>query len=98
MGKTKSQLETRLRVLTLATEIASEAAQNTSIVWMIEFQEELVERLYRRMMALLEDGTSDEREDANADEEDEDEDEEDEMKALKNSGSKKRNKQARSES
>jgi hypothetical protein len=46
--------EERLRVLELAAEIASEATRNTNVVWMLEFQEELVERLYRKMSALLE--------------------------------------------
>jgi len=46
--------EERLFVLELVTDIASEAAQNPNVVWMIEFQEELVEKLYRRMVALLE--------------------------------------------
>jgi hypothetical protein len=62
MSKTKPDIETRLRVLELVTEIAGEAAQNTNIIWMIEFQEELVERLYRKMMALLEEGASNEEE------------------------------------
>jgi hypothetical protein len=43
----------RLKVLELVAEIAGEAAQNTNVVWMIEFQEELVEKLYRKMVALL---------------------------------------------
>ena len=46
--------EERLKVLELVAEIAGEAAQNTNVVWMIEFQEELVEKLYRKMVALLE--------------------------------------------
>ena len=46
--------EERLFVLELVTDIASEAAQNPNVVWMIEFQEELVEKLYRKMVALLE--------------------------------------------
>jgi hypothetical protein len=46
--------EERFQVLELVTEIAGEAAKNTNVVWMIEFQEELVEKLYRRMVALLE--------------------------------------------
>ena len=29
------------------------AAGNTNVVWMIEFQEELIERLYRKMSDLL---------------------------------------------
>ena len=46
--------EERLFVLELVTDIASEAAQNPNVVWMIEFQEELVEKLYRKMVALVE--------------------------------------------
>ena len=46
--------EERLFVLELVTDIASEAAQNPNVVWMIEVQEELVEKLYRKMVALLE--------------------------------------------
>jgi len=48
--------ETRLQVLAMVTEIAGQAAHNTNVVWMIEFQEELVERLYRKMTALMEEG------------------------------------------
>ena len=54
MAKSKSKAATRMRVLELATEIAAQAAGNTNVVWMIEFQEELLERVYRKMMALLE--------------------------------------------
>jgi hypothetical protein len=46
-------IEQKLAVLEMATEIASEAAQNTNVVWMIEFQVELIEALYRKMIALL---------------------------------------------
>ena len=46
--------EERLFVLELVTDIASEAAQSPNVVWMIEFQEELVEKLYRKMVALVE--------------------------------------------
>jgi hypothetical protein len=49
------KIETRLRVLEMATEIAAEAAQNTNVVWMIEFQEELIERLFRKMISLIDD-------------------------------------------
>jgi hypothetical protein len=48
------KIETRLRVLEMATEIAAEAAQNTNVIWMIEFQEELIERLYKKMIVLVE--------------------------------------------
>jgi hypothetical protein len=40
----------------MAAEIASEAARNPNVVWMIEFQEELIERLYRKMTTLIEAG------------------------------------------
>jgi hypothetical protein len=49
------KMETRLRVLEMASEIAAEAAQNTNVVWMIEFQEQLVERLYKKMISLVDD-------------------------------------------
>jgi hypothetical protein len=39
----------------MASEIAAEAAQNTNVVWMIEFQEHLVERLYKKMISLVDD-------------------------------------------
>jgi Mn-containing catalase len=44
----------RFHILELAAEIAAEAAQNPSVVWMIEFQEQLVESLYRKMTAMVE--------------------------------------------
>ncbi len=47
------KIETRLRVLEMATEIAAEAAQNTNVIWMIEFQEELIERLFKKMILLV---------------------------------------------
>ena len=56
MSRSKLSDETRLEVLAMVTEIAGQAAHNTNVVWMIEFQEELVERLYRKMMALMEEG------------------------------------------
>jgi hypothetical protein len=56
MPKPKLKLETRMRVMEMATEIVAEAAQNTNVLWMIEFQEELLERLYRKMIGLLEEG------------------------------------------
>jgi hypothetical protein len=58
----KLSVDDRLSVMEMVSEIAAEAAQNTNIVWMIEFQEELVERLYRRMIALVEEGISEEDE------------------------------------
>lgn len=61
----KLDIEDRLSVMEMAAEIASEAAQNPNVVWMIEFQEELIERLYRKMTALLEEG-----DDADEDEDD----------------------------
>jgi hypothetical protein len=59
----KLNIEDRLAVMEMVSEIAAEAAQNTNVVWMIEFQEELVERLYRRMVALIEEGGTDEEDD-----------------------------------
>ena len=50
---TPLSLNERFKVLELVAEIAGEAAQNTNVVWMIEFQEELVEKLYRKMVGLL---------------------------------------------
>ena len=44
----------RFKVLELVAEIAGEASHNTNVIWMIEFQEELVDKLYRKMIALLE--------------------------------------------
>ncbi|MCF7982856.1 MAG: hypothetical protein K9L70_00480 [Thiohalocapsa sp.] len=55
----KLDIEDRLSIMEMAAEIASEAAQNSNIVWMIEFQEELIERLYRKMTALVEEGVFD---------------------------------------
>lgn len=78
MGNSK-KVETRLRVMEMVTEIASEAAQNTNIVWMIEFQEQLVERLYRKMMTLLEEGSG---KGQDQDPADEDEDDEEEISTL----------------
>ena len=67
------KIEKRLRVMELVAEIASEAAQNPNIVWMIEFQEQLVERLYRKMIGLIEEDPDKEIEE---DEEEEYKDEE----------------------
>jgi hypothetical protein len=44
----------RLVVLELVTEVARAAAQNPNVVWMVEFQEQLVEALFRKMAALVE--------------------------------------------
>jgi hypothetical protein len=44
----------RLKIMEMVAEIASEAAKNPNIVWMIEFQEELVCTLYHTMVALVE--------------------------------------------
>ena len=48
----------RLEVMELVTEIAASAATNHNVQFMIEFQEELIERLYRKMSTLLLEGTS----------------------------------------
>ncbi|WP_058557390.1 hypothetical protein [Thiohalocapsa sp. ML1] len=61
------EFEDRLSVLEMVTEIASKAAQNPNVEDMVGFQEELVERLYRKMTSLLE-------EDALGDDDDEDDD------------------------
>ena len=65
----------RLVILELAADIASEAAQNPNVVWMIEFQEKLVETLYRKMTAMLEFDLEQAEEEDWDDEEEEDEDE-----------------------
>ena len=44
----------RLEILEMAADIAAGAAHNHNVQFMIEFQEELVERLYRRMVRLVE--------------------------------------------
>jgi len=44
----------RLHLLQMACDVAAEGAKNTNVVWMLEFQELLVETLYRKMSALLE--------------------------------------------
>jgi hypothetical protein len=68
----------RLAILELATEIASESAQNPNIVWMIEFQEQTVEALYRKMVDLIEadlemlEGEEDDEYEDNDEEEDDD--------------------------
>lgn len=66
----------RLAILELATEIASESAQNPNIVWMIEFQEQLVETLYRKMTDLIDRDLEIAAEEDDDDDEDEDEEEE----------------------
>jgi hypothetical protein len=62
MAKRKSQIETRMRVLELVSQVAAASAHNVNVVWMIEFQEELVERLYRKMTWLLEENLAKEEE------------------------------------
>lgn len=66
----KLDVEERLAVMEMVTEIAAEAAENTNIVWMIEFQEELIERLYRKMTALIEEGGLDDDDDEDDDDDD----------------------------
>jgi hypothetical protein len=61
----------RLTILEFASEIASEAAQNPNVVWMIEFQEHLVEALYRKMTDLIEADLEMAEEEEDYDEEDE---------------------------
>ncbi len=43
----------RMKVLEMVTRIAADAAGNHNVVSMIEFQEELIERLYRKMSHLI---------------------------------------------
>lgn len=61
----------RLKILEMVSEIASDAATNPNVVWMIEFQNELVESLYRTMVKLVE---QDDHDGDEGDDEDEDED------------------------
>lgn len=63
----------RLKILEMVTEIASEAAKNPNVVWMIEFQEELVVTLYHTMVTLVE---HDDDDDDLAETDDDDEDDE----------------------
>jgi|APFre7841882724_1041349.scaffolds.fasta_scaffold141803_1 hypothetical protein len=73
----------RLAILELASEIAAESAQNPNIVWMIEFQEQLVAALYRKMTSLIEaDLEMDEEEEDEDYEEEEDEEEAEESKVV----------------
>ena len=44
----------RMRILELSAEIAAEASRNPNVVFMIEFEERLIEATYRKMVALLE--------------------------------------------
>jgi hypothetical protein len=60
----------RLKVMEMVAEIASEAAKNPNVVWMVEFQEELVCTLYHTMVALID------QDDDEFPEEDDDQDEE----------------------
>ncbi len=46
----------RIKVLEMVTRIAAEAAGNHNVVCMIEFQEELIERLYRQLSSLVLEG------------------------------------------
>jgi hypothetical protein len=59
----KLSVDDRLSLMEMVSEIASEAARNTNVIWMLEFQEELVERLYRKMVALIEEGGTDDEDD-----------------------------------
>jgi phosphopantothenoylcysteine synthetase/decarboxylase len=68
----------RLTILEFASEIASESAQNPNVVWMIEFQEQLVEALYRKMTDLIESDLARAEEEEEDDEDDDDEDDDDE--------------------
>lgn len=46
----------RLEVMEMVTEIAARAATNHNVDFMIEFQEQLIERLYRKMSELILEG------------------------------------------
>jgi hypothetical protein len=73
----------RLAILELASEIAAESAQNPNIVWMIEFQEQLVAALYRKMTGLIEaDLEMDEEEEDKDYEEEKDEEEAEESEVV----------------
>ena len=76
----------RLAILELATEIASESAQNPNIVWMIEFQEQLVETLYRKMTDLIERDLEIAAEEEDEDEDDDDDDDEEEEEEEEEKG------------
>jgi hypothetical protein len=60
----------RMRILEFSAEIAAEASCNPNVVFMIEFQEMLIEATYRKTVALLE-ADLDDREDDEADQADE---------------------------
>ena len=73
----------RLVILKLTADIASEAAHNPNVVWTIEFQEKLVETLYRKMTAMLASDLEEaEEEDEDWDDEEEEEEEEAEEQAA----------------
>lgn len=63
----------RLRLMELAAEVAGEASRNTNVVFMIEFQEMLIERVYLKMSSLLEADLRGGADDDDDDREDEDE-------------------------
>jgi hypothetical protein len=44
----------RMQLMELAAEVAGEASRNPNVVFMIEFQEMLIERVYLKMSSLLE--------------------------------------------
>ena len=46
-------LKERMKLMEMASEVAAGAAGNQNVIWMIEFQEQLIERLYRKMEQLL---------------------------------------------
>jgi hypothetical protein len=78
----------RFLILEMVTEIASEAAKNTNVAKMVEFQQQLVESLYRKMTAMLEEDLEraaaedyDDEVDDDDDDDDEEDDEDDEVLA-----------------
>jgi hypothetical protein len=52
-------IEDRLAIMEMVAEIASGAGHNPNVADMAAFQEELVERLYRKMIALIEEDEPD---------------------------------------
>src|SRR5262245_51351122 len=69
----------RLKILGMVTEIAAEAAGNQNIVWMIEFQEELVTRLYSKFCDLISSTAFDDDESEEEVEKEDEEEEEEEQ-------------------
>jgi coproporphyrinogen III oxidase-like Fe-S oxidoreductase len=74
----------RFLVLEMVTEIASEAAKNANVDKMVELQGQLVESLYRKMTAMLEEdlervAAEDYEDEYEEDDDDEDDDDDEEL-------------------